>query len=91
VEVDMPLRRSTVRALDVIAYRDGIVSLDLTVSSGTYVRAVADALGGHCVSLRRTEVGPFSVADAVTPDAFAPECLLSEASVRASLEAGSVP
>jgi tRNA pseudouridine55 synthase len=90
VQVEMPLRRSTVRALDVIAYRGGVVSLDLTVSSGTYVRAIADALGGHCVSLRRTEVGPFSVADAVTPDAFVAECLLSEASVRASLEAAGV-
>jgi hypothetical protein len=28
------------------------------------VRAIADALGGHCVSLRRLEVGPFSVEDA---------------------------
>ena len=87
VKVEMPLRRSTVRALDVIAYRDGVVTLDLTVSSGTYVRAIADALGGHCVALRRLEVGPFSVADAVTPDAFDPACLLSEASVRASLDA----
>jgi tRNA pseudouridine55 synthase len=90
VEVDMPLRRSTVRTLDVIAYRDGVVTLDLTVSSGTYIRAIADALGGHCVSLRRLEVGPFSVADAVTPDAFVPETLLSEASVLASLEAAGV-
>ena len=38
VEVEMPLRRSTVHALDVIAYTGGVVSLDLTVSSGTYVR-----------------------------------------------------
>ncbi len=90
VEVEMPLRRSMVRGLDVIAYRDGVVALDLTVSSGTYIRAIADALGGHCVSLRRLEVGPFSVADAVTPDAFVPECLLSEASVLASLEAAGV-
>jgi tRNA pseudouridine55 synthase len=88
VEVEMPLRRSTVRALGVLAYGDGVVSLDLTVSSGTYVRAIADALGGHCVSLRRTEVGPFSVADAVTPDAFAPECLLTEATVLAAVAAG---
>jgi hypothetical protein len=28
--------------------------------------------------LRRTEVGPFSVADAVTPDAFEPSRLLAE-------------
>ena len=64
VEVAMPLRRSTVHALDVITYTDGIVSLDLLVSSGTYVRAIAEALGGHCRTLRRTEIGPFSVAEA---------------------------
>ena len=64
VEVEMPLRRSRVDALDVIAYTDGIATLDLHVSSGTYVRAIAEALGGHCVSLRRLEVGPFSVDDA---------------------------
>jgi tRNA pseudouridine55 synthase len=64
VEVEMPLRRSRVDALDVIAYTDGIATLDLHVSSGTYVRAIAEALGGHCVSLRRLEVGPFSVEDA---------------------------
>jgi len=64
VAVEMPLRRSQVTALDVIAYREGIVTLDLRVSSGTYVRSIADALGGHCVSLRREEVGPFSVAEA---------------------------
>ena len=61
VEVDMPLRRSRVDALDVITYLDGVVRLDLRVSSGTYVRAIADALGGHCRTLRRLEVGPFSV------------------------------
>jgi tRNA pseudouridine55 synthase len=64
VEVEMPLRRSRVDALDVIAYRDGVATLDLRVSSGTYVRAIAEALGGHCVSLRRLQVGPFSVEDA---------------------------
>jgi tRNA pseudouridine55 synthase len=64
VTVEMPLRRSRVDALDVIAYRDTVATLDLRVSSGTYVRAIAEALGGHCVSLRRLEVGPFSVEDA---------------------------
>jgi tRNA pseudouridine55 synthase len=64
VAVDMPLRRSRVDALDVISYRDGVVRLDLRVSSGTYVRSIADALGGHCRTLRRTEIGPFSVDEA---------------------------
>jgi tRNA pseudouridine55 synthase len=64
VTVEMPLRRSRIDALDVITYRDGIATLDLRVSSGTYVRAIADALGGHCAGLRRTEVGPFRVEEA---------------------------
>jgi tRNA pseudouridine55 synthase len=81
VEVEMPLRRSTVYALDVIAYTSGTVTLDLRVGSGTYVRAIAEALGGHCRTLRRTEVGPFSVADAVTPEAFDPGRLLPESEV----------
>jgi tRNA pseudouridine55 synthase len=63
VAVEMPVRRSRVDALDVIAYTERSVTLDLRVSSGTYVRAIADVLGGHCVTLRRTEVGPFSVEE----------------------------
>jgi tRNA pseudouridine55 synthase len=72
VDVEMPLRRSRVDALDVIAYRDGIATLDLLVSSGTYVRAIADALGGHCATLRRTEIGPFRVEEA-DPERMIPE------------------
>jgi tRNA pseudouridine55 synthase len=64
VQVEMPLRRSRVDALDVIAYTDGVATLDLRVSSGTYVRAIAEALGGHCTALRRLEIGPFDVVDA---------------------------
>jgi tRNA pseudouridine55 synthase len=71
VAVEMPLRRSRVDSLDVITYRDGIVTLDLRVGSGTYVRAIADALGGHCATLRRTEVGPFRV-DEADPERFIP-------------------
>jgi tRNA pseudouridine55 synthase len=71
VAVEMPLRRSRIDSLDVITYRDGIVTLDLRVGSGTYVRAIADTLGGHCASLRRTEVGPFRV-DEADPERFIP-------------------
>jgi tRNA pseudouridine55 synthase len=62
--VEMPIRRSRIDALEVIGYADGIAQLDLRVGSGTYVRAIAGVLGGHCRTLRRTEVGPFSVAEA---------------------------
>ena len=81
VQVEMPLRRSTVHSLVVVAYTGASVTLDLRVSSGTYVRAIAEALGGHCRTLRRTEVGPFSVEEAVAPEAFDPDRLLPEADV----------
>ena len=71
VQVEMPIRRSRIGALDVITYSDGEVRLDLRVSSGTYVRAIADALGGHCRTLRRLEIGPFSV-DEADPERFIP-------------------
>ena len=89
VQVEMPLRRSTVRSLDVVAYTGASVTLDLRVSSGTYVRAIAEALGGHCRTLRRTEVGPFSVADAVAPEAFESGLLLDEAAVLARIGAAA--
>jgi tRNA pseudouridine55 synthase len=64
VDVEMPVRRSTVHGLEVLRFEAPILSLALHVSSGTYVRSLADALGGHCRSLRRTAVGPFLVEDA---------------------------
>jgi tRNA pseudouridine55 synthase len=71
IEVQMPVRRSRVDALDVISYTGEEARLDLRVSSGTYVRAIADALGGHCRTLRRLEIGPFSV-DEADPGRFIP-------------------
>jgi tRNA pseudouridine55 synthase len=64
VAVEMPTRRTTVYELDLEEYEKPLAQLSLHLSSGGYVRAVAEALGGHCVSLRRTHVGPFDVADA---------------------------
>ena len=61
---EMPLRRSRIDELHLLDYAGGVARLDLRVSSGTYVRAIADRLGGHCESLRRLEVGPFSLASA---------------------------
>jgi tRNA pseudouridine55 synthase len=85
VEVEMPLRRSIVHELDVVDSDSTTVTLDLRVSSGTYIRAIAQALGGHCLTLRRTAVGPFSVEDAVTPELFEPGRLLDEVGVLAAL------
>jgi tRNA pseudouridine55 synthase len=72
VAVEMPLRRSTIHELRVTRYEPPLVSLDLRVSSGTYIRAIADHLGGHCRTIRRTRVGPFRVEDADEERVLAP-------------------
>jgi len=64
IAVEMPVKRSRIGALTVVTYTERTVTLDLHVSSGTYVRSVAAAIGGHCRTLRRTEVGPFAVGEA---------------------------
>ncbi|MBQ1026586.1 tRNA pseudouridine(55) synthase TruB [Micromonospora sp. C95] len=77
--VDLPARRVTVSRLDVLAIRrespDVVdVDIDVACSTGTYIRAIArDAglaltVGGHLTALRRTAVGGFTVAEAVTLD-----------------------
>lgn len=74
-DVDLPPRPVTVSRFEVLATRagdvDGIpvldVDVEVTVSSGTYVRALARDLGaalgvgGHLTALRRTRVGAFTL------------------------------
>ena len=77
VAVEMPVRRMTVRELALGSYDHGVARLDLLVSSGTYVRAIAEALGGHCRTLRRTEIGPFSIDEADAERIISPEDALA--------------
>ncbi len=77
VVVEMPVRRMTVHSIQFVEYTGGVARLDLQVSSGTYVRSIADALGGHCRSLRRMEIGPFSVEEADPEHIIAPEDALA--------------
>jgi tRNA U55 pseudouridine synthase TruB len=79
----MPVRRSRVESLELSAYNGGIATLDLRVSSGTYVRSIAAALGGHCAALRRTEVGPFGVGEADEEKILPPDEALARIGVDA--------
>lgn len=86
-EVDLPPRPVTVHRFDLLYTRreDGRILLDVMVdcSSGTYVRALARDLGaalgvgGHLTQLRRTTVGPFTLAAARTLEAVEAEPGLS--------------
>ena len=74
--VAVPPRAVTVHALELVAFDEERqeAELDVHCSTGTYVRAIARDLGeavgtgAYCAALRRTTVGPFTLADAATPD-----------------------
>ena len=101
-QVELAPRRVTISAFEVQAVRrsataDGLfidVDARIDCSSGTYIRALARdlgaglAVGGHLTALRRTRVGPFEVADAVSLEALAEQgasLLASPAEVAARL------
>jgi tRNA pseudouridine55 synthase len=81
-QVELAARTVTVSRLDLLGWSrpapdllDADVELDC--SAGTYVRALARDLGralgtgGHLTALRRTRVGPFTLAGAVTLEELA--------------------
>lgn len=86
-EVEIPARPVTIFSFEVhdIAHVGDFVDIDASVecSSGTYIRSLARdmgqalGVGGHLTALRRTEVGPFTLADAATLDALADNPQLS--------------
>lgn len=86
VEVERPPRRVTVRRFDVEpADQPGAFRIVVECSSGTYVRSLAadvgTALGGgaHLRALRRTAIGPFTLAMAVPLDDVGQDAVLPPA------------
>jgi tRNA pseudouridine55 synthase len=68
-EVEVPEREVRVDAFEQL-WRDGDerAAFRIACSSGTYVRSLIMDLGdAYCLSLRRTAIGPFTVADAIAP------------------------
>ena len=75
-DVVLEPREVEIDTLDIVAHTGDVSTFEMTCGKGTYVRALAvdlaAALGtvGHVSLLRRTAVGPFTEADAVTIDAL---------------------
>lgn len=71
---DMPKRVVTVNSLKLLAYDYPAVKFEADVSSGTYIRTLAQDIGAklgsgaYLSNLRRTRVGEFSINQAVPLD-----------------------
>lgn len=69
--VEMPERQVTVFSLELVDYTYPEVTIRTHVSSGTYIRTLAEDIGGalgtgaYCSQLRRTKVADYSVDDAM--------------------------
>ncbi|MBT3278682.1 MAG: tRNA pseudouridine(55) synthase TruB [Phycisphaerales bacterium] len=67
--VEMPTRRVTIHELTLLRAEGLEVELEITCSTGTYIRAIARdlgealGLGGYCSQLCRTAIGPFALTD----------------------------
>jgi tRNA pseudouridine55 synthase len=81
----------TVHAITLLAFRPPEFDFRLTVSAGTYVRAIARdvgdqlGVGAHLTQLRRESIGSLRVEQAVALDQIGPEALLSSRRVLADL------
>lgn len=97
---ELAARPVEVHAIEIVRYRWPQLELDVRCGKGTYIRSLArdigEALGtgGHCASLRRTAVGPFTEDEAVAlddvPERLGEADVLPLAEALARLEAGPV-
>ncbi|HXU67695.1 MAG TPA: tRNA pseudouridine(55) synthase TruB [Polyangia bacterium] len=77
VEVERAARPVVVHAIELLAFESPTVRILVRCGKGTYIRALAADLGAvlgvgaHLTALRRTQVGPFAIAQAVTLEALA--------------------
>lgn len=72
--VEIPPRLVTIYALELVDYTYPVLRIRTHVSSGTYIRTLAEDIGArlgsaaYCEQLRRTRIADYSVADAATVD-----------------------
>lgn len=69
-QVEMPRRKVKIYELEVLGYEWPVLKIRCKVSSGTYIRALAEDIGGtlgtgaYLTALRRTQVGEYRVEEA---------------------------
>jgi len=74
--IEMPERRITIHSLDLIDYTYPELRIRTHVSSGTYIRTLAEDIGqflgthAYCTQLRRTAIADWKIGDAQTLEQF---------------------
>lgn len=74
--VEIPTRQVNIYTLELISYDYPLLKIRTHVSSGTYIRSLAEDIGrelgtgAYCQQLRRTVIDKWKVEDAKTLDAF---------------------
>lgn len=84
-EVELQARPVEIDALSIVSHNGATTTFEAECGKGTYVRAIARDLGlalgclGHVAHLRRTRVGPFTVAEAASVETLreSPESALA--------------
>jgi tRNA pseudouridine55 synthase len=82
---EMEARPATIHSIRLTKYTYPIVTFTVEVSSGTYVRSLVEDIGvvlqtgAYMSDLRRTRVGQFDIADAITIDQLSPEVIEAHA------------
>jgi tRNA pseudouridine55 synthase len=75
-EVEIPSRTVTIHSLEVVDYTYPDLKIRTHVSSGTYIRTLAQDIGeklgtgAYCTQLRRTSINKWNIADAQTLQEF---------------------
>jgi len=72
----MPSRQVEIYALEILDYQYPFLKIRTHVSSGTYIRTLGEDIGkalgtfAYLTALRRIQVGPYKIEDAITLDDF---------------------
>ena len=74
--VEIPERQVTIHSLEIINYKYPEIQIRANVSSGTYIRTLAEDIGAalgtgaYCTQLRRVSIGKWNIAKAQTLNDF---------------------
>jgi tRNA pseudouridine55 synthase len=83
IKTELKPRKTYIHSFDINSYKNDILNFSVSCSSGTYIRSIARDLARECSSasylktLVRTAIGDFKLEDAISPENFSINDLIS--------------